>query len=142
MVGYLMHLISTIRDLSYFVYLIAIYIERLTNIHLAAVRRIIRYMKGTLSLGTLYKSVVMLQERPNSSYGGDTNDQKGTLGYMFILESEIISVIQEATYYYTFHHLSRVCSNNILCMLGNLAKENSSTVEACTKELHSDTMWP
>lgn len=55
MVRWLMYLLATRPDLAYSACLIARYMERPTEIHMAAVKRILRYLKGTTSYGLIYE---------------------------------------------------------------------------------------
>ncbi|GAU13002.1 hypothetical protein TSUD_173010 [Trifolium subterraneum] len=92
-VGCLMYLLATRPDLTYSVCLIARYMERPTEIHLAAAKRVMRYLKGTLDLGILYRrnEEMKLQGWSDSDYAGDLDDRKSTSGYVFMLGSSIIS---------------------------------------------------
>jgi len=54
-VGCLMYLLSTRPDLAYVVCLIARYMERPTETHFAATKRILGYLKGSLQYGILNK---------------------------------------------------------------------------------------
>ena len=58
--------------------------------HLAATKRILRYLKGTLDYGTLFLAAdkgkeCKLVEYTDSSRCSDTHDRKPTLGYVFML---------------------------------------------------------
>jgi hypothetical protein len=55
MIGNLMYLIATRPNLMYSICLISRYMERPTEIHLQAAKRILRYLKGTAKLGIAYK---------------------------------------------------------------------------------------
>lgn len=61
--------------------------ERPTKIHLAATKRIIRYLKGTMNLRVLYKmnDEMVLQGWSDSDYAGDNDERKNTIGYVFKL---------------------------------------------------------
>ena len=91
MIGCLMYLLATRPDLAFSVCLVARYMERPTEIHLAAAKRILRYLKGTMSRGILYKKVnhevVELQGWTDSDYAGDSDDRKSTSGYVFVYGS-------------------------------------------------------
>jgi hypothetical protein len=94
MVGCLMYLIATRPDMCYSICLIARYMERPTEIHLAAAKRILRYLKGTVNFGILYRRGVLNQELKgwtDSDYAGDVDDRKSTSGYVFKLGSGAIS---------------------------------------------------
>ncbi|CAJ2671832.1 unnamed protein product [Trifolium pratense] len=93
-VGCLMYLTATRPDLCYSVCLIARYMERPTEIHLAAAKRILRYLKGTMKYGILYESgevVIKLEGWTDSDYAGDSDDRKSTSGYIFKVGSGAIS---------------------------------------------------
>ncbi|GAU44848.1 hypothetical protein TSUD_112220 [Trifolium subterraneum] len=93
MVGCLMYLLATRPDLAYSVCLIARYMDKPTEIHSAAAKRILRYLKGSISLGVLYKRS-MNQELvgwTDSDYAGDSDDRKSTSGYVFKFGSSAIS---------------------------------------------------
>ncbi|MCH81290.1 copia-type polyprotein, partial [Trifolium medium] len=95
MVGCLMYLLATRPDLAYSVCLVARFMDRPTEVHFTAVKRILRYLKGTLSFGVLYKSNVTkklcLKGWSDSDYAGDVEDRKSTTGYLFKLGSAAIS---------------------------------------------------
>jgi hypothetical protein len=65
--------------------------ERPTEMHVAAVKRIIRYMKGTIDQGILYRKSsnceMQLKGWTDSDYAGDLDDRKSTSGYVFKLGS-------------------------------------------------------
>ncbi|MCH83109.1 copia-type polyprotein [Trifolium medium] len=55
MVGSLMYMLATRPDLAFSVCLVARFMERPTEMHVAAIKRIMRYVKGTIGFGLLYK---------------------------------------------------------------------------------------
>jgi len=65
--------------------------ERPTKIHLAAAKRILRYLKGTMNLGILCKKLndvdAELQGRTCSGYAGDLDDRKSTSSFVFVYGS-------------------------------------------------------
>jgi hypothetical protein len=93
MIGCLMYLLATRPDMAFSVCLAARYMERPTEMHMATVKRIMRYLKGTLSLGILYKckanKELMLQGWSDSDYAGDHDDRKSTSGYITMGDSAI-----------------------------------------------------
>lgn len=93
MVGSLMYLTATRPDLMYSVCLVSRYMENPTQMHLLAIKKIMRYIKGTMDLGILYKrqGKIELRGYVDSDYAGDTDDRKSTGGYIFILGSGAIS---------------------------------------------------
>ncbi|XP_058082502.1 uncharacterized mitochondrial protein AtMg00810-like [Magnolia sinica] len=58
-----------------------------------AVRRILRYVKGTIDLGLLYKKggACKIVGYCDADYGGDHDTQRSTTGYVFNLGSGAIS---------------------------------------------------
>lgn len=70
MVGSLMYFLDTTPDLTYEVWLVARYLEIPIEIHLAATKRILRHLKGTVNLGVLYKmnDELVLQGWSDSDY--------------------------------------------------------------------------
>jgi hypothetical protein len=95
MVGCLMYLLASRPDLAYSMCLVARYMDRPTEIHVAAVKRIMRYLKGTLNYGMLYKANdsenLCLIGWSDSDYAGDLDDRKSTTGYLYMLGSGAIS---------------------------------------------------
>ncbi|CAL2255656.1 unnamed protein product [Prunus armeniaca] len=93
MVGSLMYLIATRPDLMFIVSLISRYMERPTEIHLQAAKRVLRYLKGTLSFGVFYKKGGKgeLVGYTDSDYAGDQDDRRSTSSYMFMTGSGAIS---------------------------------------------------
>lgn len=60
MIGCLLYLLAIRPDMTCSVCLDARYMERPTKIHVAAVKRILRYLKGTLSFGIMYRCKLMV----------------------------------------------------------------------------------
>ena len=55
LVGSLIYLILTLLDILYVVGVVSRYMSNPKKPHLDAVRRILRYVKGTINFGVLYK---------------------------------------------------------------------------------------
>ena len=93
MVGCLMYLLATRPDLAYSVCLVARYMERPTEMHLSAIKRILTYLKGTANYGILYKKgkEVKLTGWSDSDYAGDVDDRKSTSGYVFMIGESAIA---------------------------------------------------
>ncbi|MCI22191.1 copia-type polyprotein, partial [Trifolium medium] len=89
-----MYLLATRPDMAFSVCLAARYMERPTEMHMAAVKRVLRYLKGTLSLGILYKcktgNDLIMQGWSDSDYAGDYDDRKSTSGYVFTMGESAI----------------------------------------------------
>ncbi|XP_073303043.1 secreted RxLR effector protein 161-like [Primulina huaijiensis] len=92
-VGSLMYLTATRPDIMYSVSLISRYMESPTEMHLLAVKRILRYLQGTFEFGLFYKNGEKsdLLAFADSDYAGDLNDRKSTSGYAFMLGSGVVS---------------------------------------------------
>ncbi|GAU32111.1 hypothetical protein TSUD_357950 [Trifolium subterraneum] len=92
-VGSLMYLTATRPDLMFAVHMIARFMEYPVETHMMAAKRILRYIRGTLELGVLYKrgNQTGLIAYSDSDYGGDVDDRKSTSGYVFMLGSGAIS---------------------------------------------------
>jgi hypothetical protein len=95
MVGCLMYLLATRPDLTYSVCLVARFMDKPTEMHMMAVKRIMRYLKGTLTHGVMYKhkpdGKFELIGWSDSDYAGDLNDRKSTSGYVFMLGTGAVS---------------------------------------------------
>ncbi|KAL6214302.1 hypothetical protein ACLB2K_013738 [Fragaria x ananassa] len=85
-VGSLRYLTVTRPDLMFVVGLVSRYMERPTELHLSAVKRVLRYVKGTLELGILYKKggTGDLVGYTDSDYAGNLDDRRSTSGYAFL----------------------------------------------------------
>jgi hypothetical protein len=63
--------------------------------HFAAIKRILRYLKGTLGYGVMYKHDAGMKFElvgwSDSDYAGDLNDRKSTTGFVFMLGDSAIS---------------------------------------------------
>ncbi|CAJ2632965.1 unnamed protein product [Trifolium pratense] len=93
MVGCLMYLLATRPDLAFSVCLVARFMERPTELHVAAVKRILRYVKGTVSYGLWFEKGKddELVGWSDSDYAGDLDDRKSTSGYVFMIGSKAVS---------------------------------------------------
>lgn len=94
MVESLMFLIATRPDLMFIVSLISKYMEDLAESHLLAAKRILKYMKGIVGFGVFYKKGgdEELIDYTNNDYAGDQDDRKSTLGYVFMMNSGVVSL--------------------------------------------------
>nr|DAD28457.1 TPA_asm: hypothetical protein HUJ06_029925 [Nelumbo nucifera] len=91
-VGSLMYLTSTRPDIMYAVSLISRYMEKPSEMHLNAVRRILRYVTDTIDCGMFYKrkNSTDLVGYTDSDYAGDVDDRESTSGHAFMLNSGAI----------------------------------------------------
>lgn len=93
MVGSLMFLIATRLDLMFIVSLISKYMEHPTESYLLVAKRILRYVKGTIGFEVFYKKGgdEELIDYTNNDHVGDQDDKKSTLGYVFMMNSGVVS---------------------------------------------------
>ena len=90
----LRYLTHTRPDLIYSVGILSRYMEKPPQEHLNAVKRVIRYIKGTADYGLLYKKGELNYELiaySDSNFVGDIGDRKSTSGHIFFLGGMAIS---------------------------------------------------
>ena len=89
LIGSLRYLSITRLDIVYSVGQLSRYIEKLKESHWFAAKRILRYIKGTMDFGLLYSynNDAALYEYSDSDWGGDQDERKNTIGYVFYLGS-------------------------------------------------------
>ena len=93
-VGSLMYLSAGIRpDITYIVSNLARFSSKPTTDHWNAVKRVMRYLRGTTKLGIHYSSGCSnkLIGYSDADWGGDVNDRKSTSGYIFKLNGGAVS---------------------------------------------------
>ncbi|XP_022979542.1 uncharacterized protein LOC111479221 [Cucurbita maxima] len=83
-IGSLRYLVNTWPDIAYSV---GRYMEAPTTSHLTTIKQILRYVKGTLSFGCVYKKLsnVELVGFNDSDMAGDIDDRKSSTGVLFYL---------------------------------------------------------
>ena len=88
-----MYLTSTRPDIMFVVNLLSRYLAHPTELHLQVVKRVLRYIKGTLSYGIFYKQSgnAELFAYTDRDYTGDLEDRKSTSGFLFMLSSGAVS---------------------------------------------------
>ncbi|XP_028120252.1 uncharacterized protein LOC114317690 [Camellia sinensis] len=92
LVGGLQYLTITRPDLSYVVNQACQFMHLSTNAHFQAVKRLLRYVKGTLSHGLSFTpSPFDLSAFLDSNWASDSFDKKSTSGYYVYLGSNLIS---------------------------------------------------
>jgi transposase InsO family protein len=94
-VGSLRYLLHTRPDLAYSVGIVSRFMECPRSEHMAAVKQILRYIKGSIALGCVYKRTLdnhlSLTGFTDSDLAGDLDDRKSTTGVMFFLGDNLIS---------------------------------------------------
>ncbi|XP_070023085.1 secreted RxLR effector protein 161-like [Nicotiana sylvestris] len=91
-VGSLMYAMRSTRpDICYTVGLVSRYQSNLGRYHWKAVKRIFRYLKGTVDYSIYYSGNDLYKRYTNADWVGDRNDRKSTSGYAFLLNGGAIS---------------------------------------------------
>ena len=93
-VGSLMYLaVSTRPDITYAVNTLARFVSNPQEKHWTALKRVLRYLRGTSQHGILYKqgSSEECYGYSDADWAGDISDRKSTSGYVFMLSEGAIS---------------------------------------------------
>jgi len=92
-VGSLRYLVNSRPDLAYSVGYISRFMENPTTEHLSAVKRVLRYVAGTLHFGCRYrrKTRAQLVGYSDSDLAGDIDTRKSTTGVVFFLGGNVIT---------------------------------------------------
>lgn len=96
--GGLRYLVHTRPDIAYAVGIVSRFMEKLTVLHKNAVKRILRYVKGTLDFGLLYSKNSgnnMLVGYSDSDWAGKTDDRRSTGGMVFYLNDSVITWVSQ-----------------------------------------------
>ena len=93
LIGSLRYHSITRPDIVYSVGLLSKYMEKPKESHWLAAKRILRYIKGTVDFGLLfsYNNDATLYEYSDSDWGGDQDERKSTIGYVFNLGSTVFT---------------------------------------------------
>ena len=87
LVGSLRYLTCTRPDIAYSVGVVSRFMEAPKQSHWKAIKRILRYIQGTKSLGLFYSRTTdyKLLGYSDSDWCGDVDDRKSTSGYLFFM---------------------------------------------------------
>jgi hypothetical protein len=127
LIGSLRYLTATRPDIVYGVGLLSRYMEEPRVSHLQGAKRILRYIKGTLTEGIFYasNSDVKLVGYTDSDWAEDLETRKSTSGYAFSFGYwSNFMVFKKTTSCRVFYGRSRIYSSNKLCYSNNMAKKN------------------
>ncbi|XP_020225209.1 uncharacterized protein LOC109807090 [Cajanus cajan] len=96
MVGSLRYVCNTRPDIAYGVGLVSRYMETPKQSHLLAVKRLLKYVKGTIGYGLMFPNKFSSPNHNMVGYSdadwcGDKADRKSTTGYVFMLGDAPIS---------------------------------------------------
>ncbi|XP_074328152.1 secreted RxLR effector protein 161-like [Apium graveolens] len=98
MIGGLRYLVHTRPNISHAVGIVSRFMERPTYMHLNASKRILRYVKGTLSFGLVYSKNSgnnMLTGYSDSDLAGNIDDRKSTGGMCYYLNDNLITWVSQ-----------------------------------------------
>jgi len=93
-VGSMMYLqISTRPDLAYAVSYLSRFLNNYDSMHIAAANQLLRYLKGTQTLGITFSrsQSINLYGYSDSDWASDVNKRRSTTGYVFIMAGGAIS---------------------------------------------------
>lgn len=93
LIGSLRYLTCTRPDILYAVGVVSRFMENLSESHMLAAKRILRYIKGSLDYGIFYScsSKFMLTGYCDSDYAGDLDDRKSTTGFIFFIGDHAVA---------------------------------------------------
>jgi hypothetical protein len=93
LVGCLMYITTTRPDIQFVVNMISRFMSSPTDIHYAAAKRVLRYLKGTSDYGIWYQSGGRgnLEVFTDSDYAGDIEDRKSTSGNVFLWDGGAVT---------------------------------------------------
>lgn len=98
LVGGLRYLVHTRPDIAFSVGMVSRYMEHPTVLHLNAVKRILRYVKGTVEFGLVYSKVSgnnVLTGFSDSDLAGHVEDRRSTSGMAFYLNESLITWVSQ-----------------------------------------------
>ncbi|XP_020272225.1 uncharacterized protein LOC109847405 [Asparagus officinalis] len=93
-IGCLRYLTHTRPDISYAVGIVSRYMEKPTVVHRQAVKHILRYVKGTVSYGLVYRQSQCNEELvgfTDSDLAGDVDDRHSKGGMTFNLGDSLVT---------------------------------------------------
>jgi hypothetical protein len=92
-IGCLMYLTTTRPDILFVVSFLSRFMHGASELHLIAAKRILRYVRGTVSYGVKYDKCqsFKLHGFSDSDWAGSIEDMKSTSGYCFNLGSGVFS---------------------------------------------------
>ncbi|PKU73789.1 Retrovirus-related Pol polyprotein from transposon TNT 1-94 [Dendrobium catenatum] len=90
--GSLQYLTLTRPDIAFAVNKVCQHMQNPTNHHFEAIKRLLRYIKGTIHIGLpLFRDKPTLRSYVDSDWAGDDTDRKSTSGFCNYLGSSLIS---------------------------------------------------
>ncbi|XP_074376598.1 secreted RxLR effector protein 161-like [Apium graveolens] len=98
LVGGLKYLVHTRPDIAYSVGVVSRFMECPTMMHLNVVKRILRYVKGTVNYGLIYwrgTENYILSGYSDSDLAGNIEDRRSTGGMAFYLNESLITWVSQ-----------------------------------------------
>lgn len=98
LVGGLRYLVHTRPDIAYSVGIVSRYMELPTMLHQNVVKRILRYVKGTIDYGLVYSKGsgnYLLSGYSDSDLAGNVEDRRSTGGMVFYLNESLITWVSQ-----------------------------------------------
>jgi hypothetical protein len=85
-------MLGTGPDIAFSVSVVSRYASNPTQVHMKAVKRIFRYLRGTIDLQLVYKGPIdTLKGYSDADWAGDLDTRRSTSGYAFNVGSAVIS---------------------------------------------------
>ncbi|KAJ0970051.1 hypothetical protein J5N97_022928 [Dioscorea zingiberensis] len=160
-IGSLRYLVNTRPDIAYAIGIVSRFMEKPTSQHLAAVKQILRYIRGTLNLGCYYtrmeQGMAKLVGYSDSDLSGDVDDHRSTTGVAYFLGGNLVTWVSqkqkvvalsscEAEYIAaTTAACQGIWLNRLLADMRGQAEEevvlkvdNKSTISLCKNPVHHD----
>ncbi|XP_030449874.2 uncharacterized mitochondrial protein AtMg00810-like [Syzygium oleosum] len=93
LIGCLMYLTTTRPDIMFTVSVLSRFLNCASELHMVAAKRVLRYLKGTLSYGNKFCKIqkFKLQGYYDSDWAGSVDDMRSTSGYCFTFGSACFS---------------------------------------------------
>ena len=127
LVGCLMYLTTTRPDILSLVSILSRFMHCVSETHLRTAKRVVRYIKGTITFGVKFKkcSDFNLFGFSDSDLGGSVDDMKSTSRHCFSLGSALFFIeLQETGDCSTINCRSKVRGSNFSSKSSHMAKKN------------------
>ncbi|KAA3489040.1 hypothetical protein EPI10_032718 [Gossypium australe] len=95
--GALQYMVFTLPDIAYAVNRICQFMHSPTNVHMAALKRILRYLCGTIDFGVVFRpsTRLSLSAYADANWGLDFDDQRSTSGFYVYFGSTPVSWVSK-----------------------------------------------
>ncbi|KAL8090356.1 hypothetical protein AgCh_039723 [Apium graveolens] len=98
LIGVLRYQVHTRPDIAFPVGVVSRFMEKPTELHLSAAKRILRYINGTLNYGLVYtksRGDYLLTGFSDSDFGGNVDNRKSTGGMVLYLNESLITWVSQ-----------------------------------------------